>query len=302
MADTGVFRWILDVKDLWPSPSGDDGNARATTTWATGKETCDALDLLTPDERTKVLSFYRVNDAKLSLASRLLKHRAIADTCAVAWSEAVVSQDKNKKPCYKPLSAGAPSIEFNVSHHGTLVGLVGCSGNSTRLGVDVVQMNWDKDYPKVLRDGFEAWANIYEMVFSEREMNDIAGYVPPERLSLEDEIRTKLRHFYAHWCLKEAYIKMTGEALLAGWLQELEFRDVQVPQPRSHLGPGENGKGDWGQTCTDVQIWFRGQRVTHVKLEIQAFREDYMVATSCSDTAIRFCPFKELNLLDDAYP
>ena len=209
MVDNEVFRWVLDVKELWPSPSEDDGNTRATTTWATGKEIGDALELLAPDERTKVLSFYRVNDAKLALTSRLLKHRAIADTCAVTWSEAVVSQDKNKKPCYKPHSVNARNMEFNVSHHGTLVALVGCSGNTTKLGVDVVQMNWDRDYPKVLKDGFEAWANIYEMVFSEREITDIARYVPPKESSQEDEIREKLRHFYAHWCLKEAYIKMT---------------------------------------------------------------------------------------------
>ncbi|KZF21519.1 4'-phosphopantetheinyl transferase [Xylona heveae TC161] len=44
-------------------------------------------------------------------------------------------------------------------------------------------------------------------------------------------IDAQLRLFYAHWCLKEAYIKMTGEALLAGWLKELEFRNVRPPKP-----------------------------------------------------------------------
>ena len=89
---------------------------------------------------------------------------------------------------------------------------------------------------------------------------------------------------------------------MAPWLKDLEFRDVQVPLPCSRLGSDAYKTGDWGQTCTDVEIWFRGHRVTDVKLEIQAFQEEYMVATCCSDSAIRFTPFKELNLLDDVCP
>ena len=205
-----VFRWILDVDLLWPSPPEPSESVKATSHWATGTDTRFALDSLTSEERAKVLRFYRPSDAKLSLASCLLKHRAIVDTCGVEWSEAIVSEDNNKKPCYKPPKPNLKTLEFNVSHHGTLVALVGCQGNAVRLGVDVVQMNWERDYQRVLKDGFEAWANIYEMVFSDREINEIAGYTPPGQLSPQEEIRAKLRHFYAHWCLKEAYVKMTG--------------------------------------------------------------------------------------------
>ena len=301
MGDPKVFRWVLDVNHLWPSSPETDQTREATTRWAAGEDTSNALRLLTPEERTKVLRFYRPSDARLSLASCLLKHLAIADTCNIAWSKVIIGEDSNKKPCYKPADPNGKACEFNVSHHGTVVALVGCAGNAVHLGVDVVQMNWERDYPKVLRDGFSAWANIYEMVFSEREIRDIAGYVPPVQLDSQNDIRAKLRHFYAHWCLKEAYVKMTGEALLADWLQDLEFRNVQVPLPRSQLPSEVRGNDEWGQTCTDVEIWFHGQRVTDVKLEIQAFREDYMIATASSNTGVSFSAFKELDLENDVY-
>ncbi|KAL6716227.1 hypothetical protein ACLMJK_005793 [Lecanora helva] len=302
MDDSSAFRWVLDVNCLWPNPPEASQTTKATDHWATGEDASQALKLLTPEERAKVLRFYRPSDARLSLASSLLKHLAIVKTCDVTWSEAIVGEDRNKKPCYKPNNASKKGCEFNVSHHGTLVALAGCTGNKVNLGVDVVQINWERDYQKVIKDGFEAWANIYEMVFSERELKDIAGYVPPAQLDSREEIRAKLRHFYAHWCLKEAYVKMTGEALLSDSLKQLEFRNVQVPMPRSHLPPDAQGSDEWGQVCTDVEIWFRNERVNHIKLVIQAFREDYMIATASSSTHIHFSEFKELNLENDVYP
>lgn len=95
---------------------------------------------------------------------------------------------------------------------------------------------------------------------------------------------------------------MTGEALLAPWLKELEFRNVQVPLPHSHLPPDTQRGDEWGQTCSNVEIWFRGHRVTDVTLEIQAFREDYMIATASSSIAVHISAFKELKLEGDVCP
>lgn len=300
--ETKAFRWLLDVESLWPAPVGGSQSAQATAHWATGTTAQHALALLTDGERAKALRFYRPSDAKLSLASNLLKHRAIANTCRVPWPEAVSSEGPHKKPCYKPLDPNSQSLEFNVSHHGSLVALVGCPGESVKLGVDIVRMNWEKDFKTVMKDGFEAWANVYEMVFSDREIKDIAGFVPPTQCTQQDEIRAKLRHFYTHWCLKEAYVKMTGEALLASWLKDLEFRNVQVPVPASQMHAGGEVEGDWGQTCGGVEIWFYGRRVTDVKLEIQAFREDYMIATASSSVEMDLAAFKELDVERDVYP
>ena len=299
MGELQVFRWLLDVGELWSSPSGDSQYPGATADWATTEAVKEALDLLPSNEREKILRFYRPRDARLSLASNLLKHRAIVRTCKISWKQAVVSEDANRKPCYIPVPPASTTVEFNISHHGILVALVACAGETLKLGVDVVQMNWERDHLAVLKDGFEHWANIYEAVFSEREISDIVHYCTGESDLIED-IRAKLRHFYAHWCLKEAYIKMTGEALMAPWLKDLEFRNVNVPPPVKQM-TAARGNGVWGQICSDMETFFRGSKVTDVKMELQAYGDDYMVGTAASNVSARLDAFEELDLVRDVY-
>ena len=294
MLNAPVFRWLLDVENLWKTPLDDAEVFRTTEQWATGEAAQQALKLLPQGERSKVLKFYRHTDAKLCLGSCLLKRRAISEACGVSWGAVAISEDRNRKPCYNPKNLEDRTLQFNVSHHGTLVALAGCPGDHTKLGVDIVRMNWEKDYAKVREAGFEAWANVYEMVFSSKEMIDISTYVPPQHMSEEGLVSAKLRHFYAHWCLKEAYVKMTGEALMAEWLKELEFRNVKVPAP--------NEESEWGETCGNVEIWFRGGQVEDVNLEIQAFRDDYMVATCISNTIGVIDAFSVLDIERDVYP
>ena len=299
MGDTQVFRWLLNVGNIWQAANAGSYGPSSTAQWATGPDVKKALDLLPAHERAKVLRFYRVQDAKLCLGSNLLKHKAISGTCNVAWKDSVLSEDSNRKPCFKPTNPDQPSIEFNVSHHGTLVALVGCPRESTKLGVDIVQVNWEKDYPMVVKSGFEKWANIYEMVFSDREIADIVNYHDPGSRTSQVDIRVKLRHFYAHWCLKEAYIKMNGEALLAPWLKELEFRNVKVPLPASQeAATGEQ----WGQLLrNEVEIWLRGARVVDVQMELQAYGEDYMIGTAVSTPNVVLSNFQDLAVAKDIY-
>ena len=306
-----VFRWLLDVRLLWPLPEHGSGatsqsismgqvKSASTAQWASGEDAKYALSLLPPAEKSKVLRFYHPRDAKLCLASNLLKHRAITHACNVSWSQATISEDHNRKPCYIPKDLNPSRVEFNVSHHGTLVALVGCAGEARKLGTDVVQMNWVKDYPSVLKDGFAAWVKVYESVFSDREVADMIAYSPPTQSNVQDQIKAKLRHFYAHWCLREAYVKMTGEALLAPWLKDLEFRNVQVPSPASGTIQETPG-GGWGQLCAADDIWFKGVKVTDVKVELQAFGEEYMIATAVSEPEPSLSAFKELDLKRDVF-
>ena len=294
MDERHVLRWVVDVDPLW-SGIASPSTRPLTSTWAHQEEVQRSLERLSPEESSKVLHFRFVSDAKMSLASCLLKRRAIANICEVPWSEVVVSQDRNKKPCYVPENTAGKTLEFNVSHHGSLVGLVACSGTATKLGVDIVSMNWEKDLAKVARDGFASWARIYEAVFSDCEVEDIIRFEPPEREHRETATVDKIRHCYAHWCMKEAYVKMTGEALLAPWLKDLEFRKVRTPRSASDLG----SSSEWGEAIDDAEIWFYGKRVTGVRLEIQAFRDDHMVAVAASDRSVDFLPYAILDLETD---
>lgn len=130
-----------------------------------------------------------------------------------------------------------------------------------RLGVDIACTNEDKRTPKDLttQAKFDEWIEIFAEMFSDRErrhMRQSPIHVPVKERE-EGEwsdsnssaassptdsheffksheakiIAMKLRRFYAYWGLKEAYIKMVGEGLLASWLRELEFLDVHAPPP-----------------------------------------------------------------------
>ncbi|KAL8719733.1 MAG: hypothetical protein Q9225_003303 [Loekoesia sp. 1 TL-2023] len=295
-----VFRWILDVHPEWPCPDSIKSGRDAAPRWALEHDTKRALNLLPADEREKVLRFYHIRDAKLSLASQLLKHLAIVRTCNIPWPETIVSKDHNHKPCYIPMDGAKKYIEFNVSHHGTLVALAGCADKEIRIGVDVVQVDPAKDIPKVRQEGWQSWVNTYEAVFSNKEVQDIVSWEPLEPLDGDDLHKAKLRHFYAHWCLKEAYVKMTGEALMAPWLQDMEFRNVQVPRAGSELSIAEEGN-DWGEICADVEIWHYGRKLTQVKMELRAFRDDYIIGTAVSSLDTHFLPHRLLDLRQDVY-
>ena len=298
-----VFRWILDVAPLWPSSSENDERNLTKHDWANLETSKAALRFLSSADREKVLKFYFASDAKLALGSSLLKRKAVSDTCRVPWFDVVIGQDDNKKPCFKseqqPLGR---SLEFNVSHHGSLVALVGCSESSLQLGVDIVKMDFEKDYRQVKEKGFSDWASTYESVFSDREMEDIKRFMAEPGLvgqQSQDTIRAQLRHFYALWCLKEATLKMTSFGLLAPWLRNLEFRNVQAPSPGVQLDDGGDG---WGQTSRGVEVWLNGKQWTDISLEIQAYREDYMIATAASIPFASFASFELLDCERDVFP
>ena len=49
-------------------------------------------------------------------------------------------------------------------------------------------------------------------------------------------------------------------ALMASWLKDLEFRNVQVPLPLSQLQHAQRVAGEWGQVCGDIEIFFFTER------------------------------------------
>ena len=123
-------------------------------------------------------------------------------------------------------------------------------------------------------------------MFSQRERDDMKNApIAPWPNTSDNVVSAKLRRFYTYWALKEAYIKMVGDGLLASWLRELEFTDVTAP-PAS-LALAEDGEGErWGlpspaaQVETDVKIWFRGESVKDVKMKLTPFQDIFILATA----------------------
>lgn len=297
-------------------------------------EAARALSLLTADERKGVLRYYHVKDAKMSLASQLLKHLAIVELCHVGWHESTITRDAHGKPCYVPSSG--KTIDFNVSHQAGIVSLIAGPGE---VGTDVVCVNERNEHAILEKEGFFHWVDIHADVFSPDEVRSLkfdsdalnldmipAGYGrdaivrcqhPHQRVSwtsagkvesLDGSVvmDAKLRRFFAIWCLREAYVKMTGEALLAAWLRNLEFKGFRAPRPSSQsthdtldLTPGE--------VVVEFDIYLKGKRVENVAMELRALGQNYMVASAVKVTdaaavdKVVFPGYTELDLDRDIY-
>ncbi|KAI9837832.1 MAG: hypothetical protein M1819_006766 [Sarea resinae] len=320
------FRWLLDTRPIWANADSSD------------PEFLKALHLIPLADQTAVRKYIHASDRKLSLGSHLLKRLAVVKTySSTPWSEVVFTADENRKPCYCPQRVYSdesedanqkPKLQFNVSHQAGLVALIGSQSSGTlsqsqvqqQCGIDIVCVNERDDHNAVRKAGsFTAWVDMFAEVFSAREMDNIRcgpEYLEQsgamnEKESEKEVLDMKLRLFYAHWCLKEAYIKMQGEALLADWLQELEFRDVRAPRP-SPPSSSTLGKDAWGEVVSDFSIWRAGKKVEGVKMELCAFEERFMIATavasmpststSTASTNMSFPPFQVLDVEKDIYP
>src|SRR5690242_11535832 len=118
-------------------------------------------------------------------------------------------------------------------------------------------------------------------MFTPTEINDIIHYKAAASLRRipNSDLKANLRRFYTYFCIKEAYVKLVGEGLLADWINKCEFRNMQVPKPCS-------GSSVWGDKISagqslrssaenddsgTLEIWLRGKEVQNVRTEMQAF-------------------------------
>ncbi|MCJ1486266.1 hypothetical protein MMC06_006443 [Schaereria dolodes] len=324
-----LFRYIFYTNAQLPhtnsfTPTISHG-AASIALWASSQTVRRTLALLSSKEQEDVLRFYHPQDAALSLGSNLLKRLAVVRTLGIQWNDVQFSHDENGKPVVAKAAlekneAGNMTVfEFNVSHHGALVALVGWHGHELNpkyqrrhVGIDIVKVDWKKDRIGVKRaGGWEEWVKVFEEAFNASEVLSIVNSIPDDSGDEETVGIERLRLFYAHWCLREAYIKMTGEALLAPWLKELEFKNVMIPRPCHELDL-DRAMLQWGAVVENFEIWLKGSRVQNVKMELQAFGQDYMIATAVSDAGMpddgwdgkggkHFPEFQEISIEHDIF-
>jgi 4'-phosphopantetheinyl transferase len=236
-----------------------------------------------------------------------------------------------------PPQHGPAPVEFNISHQAGLVALVGCKTEEldAEVGVDIVCVNERNDYRVVDEEGFDGWVDIYSEIFSQEESFDIKYNADPfplldgtiithdilgrhdrccarnqhlnitlpsgEEREVDSDllIDAKLRRFYTFWCYKEAYIKLDGEALLAEWIPQLEFKHVRAPRPGTPARCSTHGS--WGERVSDAEVWFskkgdgkgpagvqgmragESKRLGDTRVEIQAFEEDFMIGVAAKE-------------------
>ncbi|KAI1114755.1 phosphopantetheinyl transferase [Nemania sp. NC0429] len=277
-----IIQYLVDTRKLWPA---------ATKTSDLEAEASRPLALLTPDERARVLKYYFVADAKMALASHLLKHWVVSKYCGVPWGETRLSADKNKKPIFED-AAGRQPVVFNVSHQAGLVALVAAHGydgddsSKVDIGVDVVCVNerQRRDHQMIRAEGWAKFVDMHADVFGHSEAaylkTGLAG-IPAYAALRTDEARRDygLRAFYTLWCLREAYVKMTGEALLAEWLGDLVFRGFEPPAPGTAFAQSAEDDGR-GLVVRKLDVVFKGEKVDDANISIRSLGPDYMTCTA----------------------
>ncbi|KAL2262438.1 hypothetical protein VTK26DRAFT_1341 [Humicola hyalothermophila] len=173
-----------------------------------------------------------------------------------------------------------------------------------QVGVDLVcpTERRIKDLEKVETPaGWADFVDTHGDVFSPGEVAYLKRYVPTSPApaaaaaaaaaaaraeNLADAgVEAKLRSFYALWCLREAYVKMTGDALGATWLRELEFVNFRAPPPQPEGQSGGDGKdedaaGDGPYVVRDMHIRLKGKKVEDVNICLRSMGPDFMAATA----------------------
>lgn len=288
-----LTRWYIDTRELTSATSS-----------------LPLLETLQTSDQETVKKYYQLADRHMSLASYLLKYLYIHRTCRIPWPEICISRTPapHHRPCYIPSLALSnnpprtiPDIEFNVSHQASLVALAGTiippsedptsntrfiapipsstpHPSTPQVGIDITcvderRRGGKSTSPTTTKD-LADFVDIFAEVFSAGEIDTMKSLPSRdgEYTSEAEAVKAGLRLFYTYWALKEAYIKMTGEALLASWLRELEFTDVVAPVPT----PGSA----WSSPYSGVRTWLYGKEVKDVRIEVVAFEQDYIIATA----------------------
>lgn len=303
-----LVRWYIDTRE-----------------WEANGFDLPLLDTLRPAEQEAVKRYHHASDKRMSLASHLLKYLYIHRACGVPWKDILFSRTPmpENRPYYA--STSSTQVDFNVSHQASLTILAGVIAPSNdqlasqavqgiaplppRIGIDITCVNERRKPMKTLQD-FTEFVSIFTEVFSPKEMatmqNPISTLRRARELGLaasfpsDDDatvIEFGLRLFYSYWALKEAYLKMTGDALLAEWVRHLEFTNVIPPAPVDPLIASKpyglstgsdhipRSSHNWGAPYTDVEVSRDGELIENVRLQLQSFESDYIVAT-----AGRGCP------------
>jgi 4'-phosphopantetheinyl transferase len=197
----------------------------------------------------------------MALGSRLVKRYLIARYASVPWDQAVTTRNSDTKPVFRRPDGSEP-LSFNVSHQAGLVVLVASVLHPAELGVDVVcpTERRDRDLSLIRAEGWGSFVDMHAEVFGPDEVSRLHGL----GTTLRDQDQ-RLRYFYTLWCIREAYVKMTGEALLAPWLKDLEMR---------YFVPAEDA------AASQTEIWFRGRRVDDVDLDLVNVLGGFTICTA----------------------
>ncbi|KAF7811527.1 L-aminoadipate-semialdehyde dehydrogenase-phosphopantetheinyl transferase [Senna tora] len=192
--EDGVRRWVVDISKWDPRPL----------------DFSSALSLLPSHEHSSITRFYKIEDRKRALVSRMLQYALVYDVMDIPYGEIIIKRTLEGKPYlsfqdYSKDGLRFPNFNFNVSHHGDYVGIA--SEPICLVGLDIVSY----DVPQ--KETTMEFIQNFLSYFSSLEWDNIIN------AGTSDDI---LVEFYRYWSLKEAYVKALGSGLTDD-LNKVEF-------------------------------------------------------------------------------
>lgn len=167
-----------------------------------------------------------------------------------------------------------------------------------QVGVDVVSTSErrDRDRAKLMGQprGWYEYVDTFGDAFSRNEVDFLKNEVlsaapwllhmtprPPGTAPTAEQVAdAKLRAFYAAWAMREAYVKLTGDALSAAWLTDLEFVKVSPPRPTAGWDVPAKEEAEAGEVVRNIEIRLMGKRLDDVNMCLRSLGDDCMIATA----------------------
>ncbi|KAG0357468.1 hypothetical protein BG005_003496 [Podila minutissima] len=186
---------LENVKTLVTSLTDDDENSGKVTI----VPMTNLLHFLPKVECDRLLRFRVEDDMRRGLIGRLMIHAFFAAFHGCSWDKLVFSRSETNKPILVQ-PEHLQSINFNVSHHGDWVVLVGeTSGDKgVKLGVDC--MDFQEQVPG---ESFESFSACFHDQLTSKELAFMSD-------ASVTSTNSQLRRFYRIWCLKESVVKALG--------------------------------------------------------------------------------------------
>ncbi len=207
-----------------------------------------ARAILCDEERKRAARFLQAAHGDRFTLCRAALRRLIGAYLHVEPAEVVFRYGRHGKPSVD-LGAKSADFAFNLAHSGALALIA--FGRGCRLGIDLEEINPDREYQKIAHRFFNAG-----------EVAVLDGLAPKERLHA----------FYQGWTRKEAFIKAHGMGLAMS-LDSFEVALGPADQPRVIRLEGALGAADtWSIVPLAASPRFAAALAVDVPSNVQLFQ------------------------------
>lgn len=197
-----------------------NGHARWAFNFNSWRPSLDELRIATSciqiEEKERLSKFIFREDFNASLIGRLLMRKFVKKATKLDYDCIKFERDCHGKPFLSD-----SIIDFNVSHQGSYSVLAGCLNEETKIGVDVMKIEYSGG--KKLSEFFRLMNRNFsrdEWIYINNRENDLS----------------KIEAFMRNWCLKESYVKNIGVGITIN-LEKISFdikTDVLSQKPISN--------------------------------------------------------------------